>query len=177
MKEKKVDTESQGSSAIDLKRKEVLNLKSKIDHNREMFQAKINKKKFLEMKKNEALAEEKNLILQRGENPNFFIPRRQKLEEYESAKKKFEQEQMNERQEIVKKLLNEKENVEKKKKLYPNLFNINLKPIKEAVRFLPRVGHLVVNLIVQLFFFGSRIRIKKKMNSKGWPRSPNQWAY
>jgi len=47
--------------------------------------------------------------------------------------RKFEEEQDRNRQEIVKKLLQEDQVVEKKKKLYPNLFNINLKPIQKEV--------------------------------------------
>lgn len=87
MKEKKAEEESNFGSATELKRKELINLKNKIDHNREMFQAKLNKKKFLEMKQNQELLEEKNQILQRGENPDFYIPRKLKLEEIEKSKK------------------------------------------------------------------------------------------
>ncbi len=45
--------------------------------------------------------------------------------------RKFQLEQFKNTQEIVKKILKENENIEKKKKLYPNLFNINLKPINK----------------------------------------------
>ncbi len=43
--------------------------------------------------------------------------------------RKFEEEKFKNTQDIVKKILREKENMEKKQRLYPNLFNINLKPL------------------------------------------------
>lgn len=44
------------------------------------------------------------------------------------------QQELNTRQ-IIEKLLKEKNNIEKTIKLYPNLFNINLKPLKPIVIF------------------------------------------
>lgn len=41
----------------------------------------------MDTKKNEALLEERRQILERGENPEFFIPRKLKLEEHERSKK------------------------------------------------------------------------------------------
>lgn len=130
MKEKKLGVEREQTWANDTKRKDVLNLKQTIDQNREIFEARLKKKRFMEAKKREELEEEKRQILERGENPNFFIPRRQKIEEYERTKRKFDQEQEKNRQSIIKKILDEEANMEKKKRMYPNLFNINLKPIK-----------------------------------------------
>lgn len=79
--------ESSETRATDSKRKDVLNLKQTIDQNREIFEAKLKKKKFMEAKKKDELEEEKRRIVERGENPEFFIPRRQKIEEFERNKK------------------------------------------------------------------------------------------
>jgi hypothetical protein len=87
LKEKKLGEENESLSANEIKRKELLKLKSTIDQNREIFQARINKKKYMDAKKNEELLEERRQILERGENPEFFIPRKLKLEEYERSKK------------------------------------------------------------------------------------------
>ena len=87
MKNKKNADESQFSNYSEAKRKDLINLKHTIDHNKEIFQAKVNKKKFNEEKSKQALIEETNEIIERGENPNFFIPRKIKLEEYEKTKK------------------------------------------------------------------------------------------
>jgi hypothetical protein len=129
MKTKRAEEETQYLIEMEAKRKNLLNLKQTVDHNKEMFQAKVNKKKFTEAKNKQTLIEQKNEILQRGENPNFFIPRKLKMEQVEKEKKRFKEDQDKNTQEIVKKILRENENIEKKKKLYPNLFNINLKPL------------------------------------------------
>lgn len=118
---------------FEVKRKDLMGLKETIDHNKEIFQAKVNKNKFNEAKMKQQLVEEKNKILERGENPNFFIPRQKKMDEAERARRKFEEQQFENTQKIVKKILGEKENLEKKKRLYPNLFNINLKPIAQQM--------------------------------------------
>ena len=86
MKSKRAEEESQYLIQMDAKRKNLLNLKHTIDHNKEMFQAKVNQKKFDEAKSKQALIDKKNEILQRGENPNFFIPRQLKMEQVEKAK-------------------------------------------------------------------------------------------
>lgn len=90
MKSKRAEEESQCLVEMESKRKNLLNLKHTIDHNKEMFQAKVNKKKFNEAQSKQDLIEQKNEILQRGENPNFFIPRQLKMEQVEKAKKYFE---------------------------------------------------------------------------------------
>ena len=131
MKTKRAEEETQYLIEMEAKRKNLLNLKQTVDHNKEMFQAKVNKKKFTEAKNKQTLIEQKNEILQRGENPNFFIPRKLKMEQVEKEKKRFKEDQDKNTQEIVKKILKENENIEKKKKLYPNLFNINLKPLNK----------------------------------------------
>jgi hypothetical protein len=87
MKSKKNNEDNQFTNHNDLKRKDLINLKHTIDHNKEIFQAKVNKKKFEEEKKKQALIDETNEIIARGENPNFFIPRKVKLDEYEQMKK------------------------------------------------------------------------------------------
>ena len=46
-----------------------------------------------------------------------------------TSERKFKEEQEKNTQEIVKKILKENENIDKKRKKYPNLFNINLKPL------------------------------------------------
>lgn len=155
MKDKRLNEENQFFSQMDAKRKDLIGLKNTIDHNKEIFQAKVNKNKFMEQKNKEMLLEQKNEIIQRGENPNFFIPRKIKLDEFDRIKKyfilkkpslfiylisilkkrKFEEEQIHNTQEIVKKILKENQNLEKKKKLYPNLFNLNTsKPLEPIVK-------------------------------------------
>ena len=47
----------------------------------------INKNKFNEMNKKEMLKKEVQEIIDRGENPNFYIPRKIKLEEFEKQNK------------------------------------------------------------------------------------------
>ncbi len=115
------------------KKKDLLNLKHTIDHNKEILQTQVSKNQFIEKRNKETLEKEKKEILERGENPNFYIPRKIKLDEFERQKQKFENEQRINKQQIAKKILNENQNLEKKKKMYPNLFNINLKPIKPMV--------------------------------------------
>ncbi len=122
------DIEERGcSEQFDNKRKDLMGLKQTIDQNREIFQARVNKKKFTEAKVKQQLVEEKSRILERGENPDFFIPRQRRMEEQERARQKFEEQQLENTQRIVQKILGERENLEKKRRLYPNLFNINLK--------------------------------------------------
>ena len=132
------------------KRKELINLKQHIDHNKEMMQARVNKKRFEEEQKARQLQDEFKQIAERGENPHFFIPRRLKLEEIEKQKsyagfdsyhnqrqntfnikilyflfnysRKFEEEKAKNTQEIIKKLVREEEIMEKKLKRYPVLF-------------------------------------------------------
>jgi hypothetical protein len=87
MKEKKQNEEKEMMQNAESKRKELINLKHTIDHNKEMFQAKVNKNKYNELLKKQALKEEMQQILNRGENPNFFIPRKVKMEEFEKMKK------------------------------------------------------------------------------------------
>lgn len=87
MKTKKTNEELAYNANAELKRKELINLKNTIDHNKEIFQAKVNKKKFMDIKNQQLLLEQKNAILERGENPNFFMPRKIKMEEAEKAKK------------------------------------------------------------------------------------------
>ena len=87
MKDKKKVEEKDFASYSEAKRKDLINLKHTIDHNKEIFQAKVNKKKYNDEKSKQALIDETNEIIERGENPNFFIPRKIKLEEYEKVKK------------------------------------------------------------------------------------------
>ncbi len=87
MKEKKQTEEKELMMNAESKRKELINLKHTIDHNKEMFQAKVNKNKFNELAKQQQLKEEVQQILDRGENPNFFIPRKIKMEEHEKTRK------------------------------------------------------------------------------------------
>ncbi len=86
-KSKKEAAEASFTEDFEAKKKSLLNLKQTIDHNKEIFQAKVNKNRFDEVKSKQRLVEEKNAILARGENPNFFIPRQKKMEEAERAKK------------------------------------------------------------------------------------------
>jgi len=87
MKNKKNDEENTFNSTTESKRKDVLRLKEVIDHNKEQFQTKTNKNRINELKDQQIMLEEKNKIIERGENPNFFIPRKIKLEELEKSKK------------------------------------------------------------------------------------------
>ena len=89
MKNKQEMTEKMLNDDFEQKRKDLLNLKQTMDHNKEILQAKVNKNKYNEAKKKQMLMEQKNLILERGENPNFLIPRQIKMEEHEKAKKYF----------------------------------------------------------------------------------------
>jgi hypothetical protein len=87
MKNKKNNDENAFISTTENKRKDVLRLKEVIDHNKEQLQTKANKNRINELKNQQMLIEEKNKIIERGENPNFFIPRKIKLEELEKSKK------------------------------------------------------------------------------------------
>ena len=87
MKEKKEIHELRAQGETEKKRKSLLQLKQTIDHNKEVLQAKVNKKNFNDKKKLEALNTEKSVILGRGENPDFYIPRRQKMEDFIVTKK------------------------------------------------------------------------------------------
>ena len=82
MKQKQEVQEFKMQGDMDKKRKSLLQLKQTIDHNKEIFRVKNNKNEFMNRKKLEALNSEKSLILGRGENPDFYIPRRQKMEEF-----------------------------------------------------------------------------------------------
>ena len=82
MKEKQELSDLRSQGEMDKKRKSLLQLKQTIDHNKEIFRVKHNKHQFMEKKKLESLNGEKSLILGRGENPDFYIPRRQKMEEF-----------------------------------------------------------------------------------------------
>ncbi len=86
-KSKKEAAEASFTEEFETKKKSLLNLKQTIDHNKEMFQAKVNKNKFNEVKRQQKLLEEKSAFLERGENPNFFIPRQKRMEEVERTKK------------------------------------------------------------------------------------------
>lgn len=87
MKDHKLMDETQNYIQNQNKRKEIIGLKDVIDHNKEIFQSKVMKKKYQKQKEIEELEREKNAIKGRGENPNFFIPRKIKMEEYEKEKK------------------------------------------------------------------------------------------
>ena len=80
MKEKKTVEETSFTAQMDTKRKKLLNLKDTIDHNKELFQAKVNKNKYMEEMSRKLLLEQKNAIQERGENPNFFLPRKLKMD-------------------------------------------------------------------------------------------------
>jgi hypothetical protein len=82
MKEKNEIHEFKMQGDMDKKRRSLLQLKQTIDHNKEIFRVKHNKNEFMNKKKLEALNNEKSLILGRGENPDFYIPRRQKMDEF-----------------------------------------------------------------------------------------------
>ena len=87
MKTKRADQENQYLIRMEAKRKNLLNLKNTIDHNKEIFQAKVNKNKFNEAKEKQELNDQKYEIQQRGENPNFFIPRKLKMQLFEKEKR------------------------------------------------------------------------------------------
>ena len=87
MKEKKEMSEKSLNDEMENKRKNILKLKQTIDHNKEILQAKVNKNRYNEIKNNQLLIQQKNSIIERGENPNFLIPRQLKMEEFEKAKK------------------------------------------------------------------------------------------
>jgi hypothetical protein len=136
IKSGKIDKEIKNQNEMEPRRKDLLNLKETIDNNCEIYEARVNKLKYQQAKNREKINEEKRIISERGENPNFYLPRKMKMEEQQRLKTKFDNQQFNNTQEIVKKILKENDNLEKKKKLYPNLFNINkngsnqtLKPI------------------------------------------------
>jgi hypothetical protein len=57
-----------------------------MDHNKEVLRVKLNKQHFAQIKQDKTLNTEKNQILERGENPDFYIPRRQKMEEVNNLK-------------------------------------------------------------------------------------------
>ena len=132
IKDKGSEEETHSVQANEAKRKDLLALKNVIDHNKEIFQSKVNRNKFNQIKNKQLLEQEKKEIKDRGENPNFYMPRKIKLDEFEEQRQRFEEEQELNKQQIVKKILTENQNLEKKKVLYPNLFNINLKPLKQA---------------------------------------------
>ncbi len=87
MKSKRAEEESQYITEMEIKRKNLLDLKNTIDHNKEMFQAKVNKNKFNDAKEKQELDDQKYEIQQRGENPNFFIPRKLKMQQFEKEKR------------------------------------------------------------------------------------------
>ena len=80
MKEKKTVEETSFTAQMDTKRKKLLNLKDTIDHNKELFQAKVNKNKYMEEMSRKLILEQKNAIQERGENPNFILPHRSSLD-------------------------------------------------------------------------------------------------
>jgi hypothetical protein len=82
MKEKKEVQDLRAQGEMDKKRQSLLQLKQTIDHNKDVLRAKVSKNQFMEKKKLQSLNNEKSLILGRGENPDFYIPRRQKMEEF-----------------------------------------------------------------------------------------------
>lgn len=82
MKEKKEMQEIRAQGDMEKKRQSLLQLKTTLDHNKEVLRAKVNKNSFIKKKQLDALNLEKSVILGRGENPDFYIPRRQKMEEF-----------------------------------------------------------------------------------------------
>ena len=87
MKDKQMVDDLSVNNEIEAKRKGLIALKQTLDHNREILQAKVNKKHFNDAKRREEILAEQKLILERGENPNFFVPRKIRMEETEKAKK------------------------------------------------------------------------------------------
>lgn len=87
MKDRKSMEETQNYNYNQYKRKEIIGLKNVIDHNKEIFQSRVMEKRFHYQKELEELEREKNEIQSLGENPNFFIPRKIKMQEYEKKKK------------------------------------------------------------------------------------------
>jgi hypothetical protein len=71
----------------EIKRSSLLRLKETIDHNKEIFQAKVLKKKHLEGLKKKDLEQQTQEIIKRGENPNFYLTRQAKITELENKKK------------------------------------------------------------------------------------------
>jgi hypothetical protein len=124
MKEKKEADDLRLQAEMDRKRKDLLQLKAKLDHNSEVLRARYVKKQVDEKQKNEILKFEKNEIQERGENPEFYMIRKQKMEEYEKLKEAHLMLERQNRTEIVKKISKENELMQKKKQLYPNLFDI-----------------------------------------------------
>jgi hypothetical protein len=87
MKDKGSQEEVQYVQTVDSKRKDLLNLKHVVDHNKEMFQSKVVKNKFVQERNKALLEEEKREIIERGENPNFYIPRKIKMQEVEDQRR------------------------------------------------------------------------------------------
>ena len=82
------ETHENGNKKLtDLRRTNLLKLKETIDHNKEIFQAKVLKMKHVERLKNAELEEKKSEIESRGENPNFYLTRQAKLAKFEKQKK------------------------------------------------------------------------------------------
>lgn len=63
-----------------------MQLKETLDHNKEVLRVKLNKQHFNQVKQEITLINEKNEIFERGENPDFYIPRKQKMEEVNKMK-------------------------------------------------------------------------------------------
>jgi hypothetical protein len=133
MKEKKQADEIKLQAEMDKKRKDLLQLKAKLDHNSEVLRARYVKKQVDEKQRNEIVQSEKNQIQERGENPEFYMIRKQKMEEYERLKESQCLLEKQNRNEIVKKISKENELMKKKKQLYPNLFDMKKPYVQPTV--------------------------------------------
>ena len=79
-------SENENKKLTDLRRTNLLKLKETIDHNKEIFQAKVLKMKYTEKLKKSELDEKKAEIESRGETPNFYLTRQAKLAKVEKQK-------------------------------------------------------------------------------------------
>ena len=80
-------SDNDNKKLTDLRRTNLLKLKETIDHNKEIFQAKVLKMKHAERLKKAELEEKKSEIESRGENPNFYLTRQAKLAKVEKQKR------------------------------------------------------------------------------------------
>ncbi|KAH9495100.1 Cilia- and flagella-associated protein 74 [Bulinus truncatus] len=109
---------------IDMNRKMemLLKLREDIAHNKENLRAIKAKDKASEDKKKAAEELEREKILSEGGNPDHALLVKKRKNEMEKLKQQFEADQQVKKVEIVQKILREEENLKKKKKLQPYLW-------------------------------------------------------
>ncbi|CAK8682360.1 unnamed protein product [Clavelina lepadiformis] len=107
---------------VDKKVQNIISLKNNISANRENLRALQARDAAFEKKRENAEEVERRKVLKEGGNPELVLLQRKKLQEFEKEKQQFAAKQKANKARIVASILNEEENLEKRKKQQPHLW-------------------------------------------------------